>query len=212
MSSRDIKAIIFDLGGVLYDIDTNLSRTAFAELGLENFGDLYSLQGQEEIFDRLEVGKLPEPEFFAALNKHVKIRMEGEDIIWAWNALLIGMEPEIPPMLMGLKERYTTALLSNTNRYHAAHINNEMIEDFSLGGLRSLFHHTFLSHLIGLRKPDPAIYAHVLKEMKIPGENCVFIDDNPANVEAARKAGIWGIHKPKTLGIQEIVDNIEGYL
>lgn len=49
---------------------------------------------------------------------------------------------------------------------------------------------TFVSCITGLRKPDPAAYTHVLSELGLPAEHCVFVDDRPSNCEAARQAGI----------------------
>ncbi len=114
--SKKYDSIIFDLGGVLYDIDVQRSVRAFKDLGLHDFDRLYNLQAQSDLFDELEMGRMGKDEFEAALGEYIKGKPEPGVITNAWQALLIGMKAENLMLLRALKKQYRIYLLSNTNR------------------------------------------------------------------------------------------------
>ena len=88
-----IKNILFDLGGVLYHIDYQLTKKAFENMGIENFDSFYSQHKQNTLFDDLETGKISSEEFVVKMMKILPEQTE-EKIIEAWNALLIGFTNE----------------------------------------------------------------------------------------------------------------------
>ena len=90
---KDIKNILFDLGGVLYHIDYNLTKVAFEKLGVNDFNTHYSQQQQNKLFDNLETGKISSKEFISKMLEILPHSSE-EDIVDAWNALLIGFTKE----------------------------------------------------------------------------------------------------------------------
>ena len=92
--TKKFDSIIFDLGGVLYDIDIQLSVHAFAELGLKSFDGLYSLKEQNLLFDELEVGAIGKEDFVKRINLYSGLELSTEQITKAWNSLLIGIRPE----------------------------------------------------------------------------------------------------------------------
>ena len=91
---------------------------------------------------------------------------------------------DLVPRLAG---RYTLALLSNTNELHYRQFRRQFAD------VLDRFDRLFVSHEIGLRKPNPAIYRHVSDWANVAPAECVFIDDLPENVEAARACGWEGI-------------------
>ena len=202
---KKIKSIIFDLGGVLYDIDLKRSVKAFEALGLENFDELYSLKEQTELFDKLETGKIGRGDFIKHLQKHLSHISDAEKILDAWRALLIDMPQENIDILKLLRKNYKLYLLSNTNEIHIEAINKYLTQNRGLNDIKALFEKAYLSYEIGLRKPGVEIYKYVLQDSDLnPGET-LFIDDSEANIKGAEEAGIYGLYKPRTDSLQKAI-------
>jgi glucose-1-phosphatase len=98
-----------------------------------------------------------------------------------------GLQPGAAELVERVRERVPVACLSNSNAVH-------WDEHAGRWGLDGLFDHRFLSHEIGLVKPDPEVFAHVVAALGRPAERLLFIDDNAINVEAAAGAGLQAAH------------------
>lgn len=185
-----IKNLIFDLGNVILNIDTKLSEQAFAKHGLNNFGELYTLAAQSEIFDRLEVGSISPSDFYREFRHITKSNLSDEIIRDCWNALILDYPPARINLLADLKQKYRTFLLSNTNRIHYEFYNPIINKQFGFDGLESFFEKAYFSHEIGMKKPDPKIFEFVLENSNLIPAETLFIDDNNANIKAASALGI----------------------
>jgi putative hydrolase of the HAD superfamily len=198
---KDIKNILFDLGGVLYHIDYNLTKVAFEKLGVNDFNTHYSQQQQNKLFDNLETGKISSKEFISKMLEILPHSSE-EDIVDAWNALLIGFTKENLKLLEYLSDKYKLYLLSNTNAIHIEKINSELQDLFGYTAVDEFFEKTYLSHEIGRRKPDVETFEWLLKDAGIKAEETLFIEDSIQHVESADKVGIktvlWSSNKPIT--------------
>jgi len=200
-------AIIFDLGGVLYDIDTQRTKAAFAEIGIADFNQFYNLEQQIHLFDALEKGQIDETAFVEGINKISGKSFDAEQVKQAWNALLIGMPGENIDLLKELKTQgYALYLLSNTNIYHYSAIQEELKTNFGLNALDDLFDKAYCSFQIGMRKPDVEIYQHVVKTSILNPETTVFIDDNEDNIKSSISAGLPAIHKQKHISLRELLE------
>src|SRR3954470_23450788 len=115
---QTLKNIIFDLGGVLLNIDFKETEMAFAALGIGNFNAYYTLQSATPLFENLETGKITPEAFYEAFRTLVKTSLTDEQIRQAWNALLLGFPPERITWLKEIAKRYNIYLLSNTNAIH----------------------------------------------------------------------------------------------
>jgi len=198
---KDIKNILFDLGGVLYRIDYDLTKVAFEKLGVNDFNTYYSQQQQNELFDNLETGKISSKEFISKMLEILPSSSE-EDVVDAWNALLIGFTKENINLLKYLSGKYKLYLLSNTNAIHIEKINNDLQDLFGYTALNEFFIKTYLSHEIGRRKPDIETFEWLLKDAGIKAEETLFIEDSVQHIESAKKTGIktvmWVSNKPIT--------------
>jgi len=200
-------SIIFDLGGVLYDIDVQRTKDAFAKIGLNDFSKLYTLKEQVDLFDSLEKGMINDQGFVEGINRIGGVHFTPEQIKQAWNALLIGIPGENIDLLRKLRDDgYKLYLLSNTNILHYSSIQIEMQEKFGLDSLDQLFDQTYISYKIGMRKPDAEIYKHVMLNHNIDPARAIFIDDNEDNIKAAISAGIPAVLKPKDLTLEEVLN------
>ena len=194
-----IKNILFDLGGVLYHIDYSITIKAFEKLGIKNFHKHFSQQQQNNLFDQLETGKISNTDFI----KEMKVLLPNctnEEIINAWNGLLIGIPKENIQLLKDLSKQYRLFLLSNTNLIHINQINKLLYEDYNLKSLDPLFDKIYLSHQIGMRKPNRETFEWVLKDAGILAHETLFIEDSIQHIKGAKKVGIrtqlWNSNEP----------------
>lgn len=185
-----IKNIIFDLGNVILNIDTKLSEIEFKKHGFTNFGELYTLAAQSEIFDRLEVGAISTKDFYNEFRQVTKSELPDSIIEHCWNALIINYPSKRIELLKKLKPEYRTFILSNTNKIHYDFYTKLLTEKHEVSGLESLVDKAYFSHEINLKKPYKDIYEYVLSDSNLIPEETLFIDDNQDNIEAAKKLGI----------------------
>ena len=188
-----IQNIIFDLGGVILNIDFKQAANSFKELGLDDFEGLYSKATQSKLFDRLEKGLIEPHIFRAELRDLSGISMTDHQIDLAWNSLILDFPPARLQLLKELRKNYKLILLSNTNKIHADYYNQDLRNHHNIDGLEELFDKVYYSHDIALRKPDAASFNYVLKDQNIKAEDCLFIDDTLPNILTANQLGLFTI-------------------
>ncbi len=202
---RNIRHIIFDLGGVLLNIDYALTENAFREAGIGNFGAIYSQLQQTPVFDEFETGKIDEETFIMAMQQAAGCPITKEQIIAAWNAMLLDFPLRRLQILQQLRNYHDLFLLSNTNIIHETAFNNILMQEHRLPGLGVFFDRVYLSHRIGLRKPTKEIFSRVLEENGLLPEHTLFIDDSRQHIEGAKTLGIQTIFLEKGMTIEEHV-------
>jgi HAD superfamily hydrolase (TIGR01509 family) len=181
----DVKNVIFDLGGVLYNVDYALVEQEFSALQKRSKAPIsYTRQTQPAIFTHYEIGAASTEEFCEGLRKELGLQGSDEELSTAWNAMLLGVYPGRNGLVWRLKQRYSLALLSNTNALHIEHVKPECQELFSF------FDTLFFSYEMGLRKPDAAIFQRVLDTMQYVPSETLFIDDSHQHIETARACGL----------------------
>ena len=198
---QQVKNIIFDLGGVIMDIDYSRTQHAFETLGVTQFNELFTQYHSSEIFAKLETGKITDEDFYNEFRKEAKINLTDNQITTAWNAMLLGFPAEKINFLKEIKSKYNTFLFSNTNQIHHAAFHKMFYEKYGHFDFGNLFRKAYYSHKIGLRKPLPESFIFILNEQKIKPEETLFIDDTLINIEAAKKLGLQTIYlvAPKNL-------------
>lgn len=189
MYMEKIKNIIFDLGNVILDIDTDLSKKAFEHEGVKNFEKLYTLAYQAEIFDRLEVGAITENQFYNEIRNITGSELSDNKIKDCWNALIIDYNKPRIELLQQVKKKYKTFILSNTNEIHYKVYTAILNEKYNIQGLERLVDKAYFSHKIGLKKPDPQAFFHIINDVGINIHETLFIDDNHDHVDSASKLG-----------------------
>jgi glucose-1-phosphatase len=184
------KNIIFDLGGVILNIDYSILINSFGKLGLDNFEEHYSKAQQEKFFDLYEKGLITSLEFTERLKNHCKAATTNKDIEDAWNSMLLDLPKERMELLKKLNENRRTFLLSNTNEIHMTWIHNYLHRTFGMPDFSGCFEKVYLSYVLNCRKPDAEIFELVLTENKLKPEETLFIDDSPQHLDGAKKLGI----------------------
>ncbi|AXY76921.1 HAD family phosphatase [Paraflavitalea soli] len=205
---QQIQNIIFDLGGVLLNLDMQKTETAFTEMGVKNFKDLFALGHAASFFREYEVGSINDDEFITALQNLAGIRAERAAVIAGWNAMLRDFPAERIELLIRLKKNYRIFLFSNTNAIHLTAFQKTYSDAFGGNLLDTLFEKTWYSHNINRRKPDVKAFEYVLQDAQLLPHETLFIDDALVNVEGARAAGMQGYHLEPGKTVLEIGEKL----
>lgn len=209
-----IKDIIFDLGGVLLDLNMQDLQKACQSLGISP--ELFFVKADEEntstvchgisaskVITAYQVGEMTSEAFLSLVQSLCSKDITREDIIEAWNSCIGLIPKERLDMIKKLRSRgFHTHLLSNTNDLHWEEIKRRYFSDEGYT-CADLFDHVFVSHEMHLAKPDAEIYLQAVRKIGHPAEQCLFIDDALVNVEGAQAVGLEGawldIKKPDAL-------------
>jgi putative hydrolase of the HAD superfamily len=202
---KEIRNIIFDFGGVLFDIDYHLPVKAFQNLGFHDFHEVYAQAAQTDIFDKLETGKVSEEEFYNYLHSFVPdaSRLEVED---AWNCILLDLWTERVDFVKQVRERgIRTFMLSNTNAIHVAQFEDLIDKTMGLPNFYSAFEKIYYSNVIGIKKPYPSTYLRVCEWNGLVPSETIFIDDSIQHVKGAAEAGLRAIHLKPGERVDEVL-------
>jgi len=202
-----IKNIIFDLGGVLLNIDYQKTVNAFKALGMPNPEQAFTKEIQAEFFQQFEKGFISEHVFVSEIKKQLK-NASSQDIIDAWCALLGDFPIKRFDLLNSLSRKYRIFLLSNTNIIHLKAF-REIIEGaVGWDAFTGVFEGIGYSHELNMRKPNADIFMKMMETYKLKASETCFIDDTPEHVAAASSLGIKAMHLKDG---KEIWDLLEGF-
>ncbi len=183
------KNIIFDLGGVLINIDYALTLKAFEELGYKDFEEMYGQYTADNLFSDLEKGNVSKEEFFHKMKQKGPAGITTEAICKAWNAMLLDFRTESLQFLNKISTKKNIYLLSNTNEIHLQEAHKIYEQQTGKNDLNSYFKIPWYSNEIGLRKPGKEVFEFVLRDAGIKAEETLFIDDSYNNIETAVNLG-----------------------
>ena len=202
---KGVKHIIFDLGGVLLNIDYNLTEQAFIELGVANFPEMYSQLKQTSLFDDFEIGKISKDDFVERLQQQAGVDLTKDSITSAWNAMLLDFPTRRLQILQQLRLYYDMVLLSNTNEIHEEAFNKILIDSHTIPNIGAFFDKVYLSHRIGMRKPNAEVFQRIIDECRFEPKHTLFIDDSPQHIEGAKELGIQTVWLEKEMTIEKDV-------
>lgn len=187
---NEIKAIIFDLGGVIINLDIPKTIAEFNKLSVLPFEEIYTQANQNPIFDQFDKGEVSEKEFFNELKGYLKDDISTQQMLFAWNAMLLDFPKHRLQLLLDLKSKYRLFLLSNTNETHVQAFENILFNEHGYQNLEPFFEKSYYSCRIGKRKPDAEIFQFLLNEHGLNPGQTLFIDDSIQHVHGAQKLGI----------------------
>ncbi len=195
MNLNQIKNIIFDLGGVIIDIDPAQSYQALQALAdVQNESSDWDPE-KVSLFLDYEQGLITAQQFRDGIRELTKKKDLSDTMIdRAWNAMLLKIPLERIELLQKLKEKYRLFVLSNTNDIHVLAFNAIVQQVSGKEDLAAFFDKVYYSHELRMRKPQPAIYSHVLKENDLKPSETLFLDDRYDNIMAAESLGIQTFH------------------
>lgn len=188
-------AIIFDLGGVILNLDYGKTIDAFKKLGKSDFESLYTQAQQTGVFDLLETGRIKPEEFYAHLKPLLQPNITSKEIDKAWNAMLLDLPAERLTLLKKLAAKYRIFLFSNTNEIHYKAFREIILEEHGNENiLEEIFERTYYSHVLGMRKPHPESFEFILNQNGLEAKETLFVDDSIQHIEGAQSIGIKAIH------------------
>ncbi|MCL2112448.1 MAG: HAD family phosphatase [Streptococcaceae bacterium] len=188
-----IKAIIFDLGGVIIDLGFERMTKRFEELGIEDFGQYFTPKSQVDFFEDLELGLIEPEEFYDKFRQHTDSELTNAVIEETWNLILKDFDKQRMALLTELSATYPLYLFSNTNAIHAKCFEKRCLEQTG-HHLEHYFTTLYYSHELHLRKPTVESFKKVLDQANLTADETLFIDDNEENIKGARKAGLKTYH------------------
>jgi len=183
--TSNIKTVIFDLGKVIVDFDHMIICTKLARhspLSPDKIYESIFTFGLEAEFDR---GNISSENFYQRVKQETKIEIDMDTFKQIWTNIFT-LNPGIDNILSSLKEKYRLLCLSNTNVWHFEHCRKKFPVLKSFDGF-------ILSCNVGQSKPHPAIFEAALESAGTASSKCLYIDDVPEYVTAARNLGIRGI-------------------
>ena len=207
MNKGNIKAIIFDMGGVIVDLDIEDCKRAFKEyLGYYRIDELIDPCHQKGIYGDLEEGKISGDEFRRIVLQDSGPGALAENVDKAMWHILTGISPYKVEMLKRLSESYDLYLLSNNNPVCLPRA-KAIFENAGIP-LEKIFRRCFYSFEMKALKPSETFYKTVVREIGIPAEQMFFIDDSQKNVDGAIAAGLPAVYYEPGTDLEALINNV----
>jgi putative hydrolase of the HAD superfamily len=184
MPPANVEALLFDLGGVVIEIDFGRAVQAWANaarVSPSRIAERFSLDAGYEAHERGEIGA---HEYCAHLRATLGVALADEILLAGWNQIFVGAIPDVEALLKSLARGFPLYAFSNTNVAHRA------FWKVRYASLLKPFSQIFCSCDLGARKPAAASFLEVGRRIGIAPERIVFFDDHPHNVRGAREAGL----------------------
>ena len=182
--SDGITTLIFDLGGVIVNLDWDLCVNNFKKISVNNMDSLISTTLQKGFILEYEQGEISSDDFRREVRKYASEKVSDEEINYAWTSLLVDAPEEKLQLLLDLKKKYRIFMLSNTNELSFEHCRKSF---FSQNGhqIEDYFDKCYLSYTMKMNKPEPDIFEALLKDAGLRAEECLFLDDGIHNIKTA---------------------------
>jgi putative hydrolase of the HAD superfamily len=175
------EVILFDLGGVVIELTGVAQMCAWT--GIADDEELWRRWLMSPGVRSFETGRATAEEFAAAMCLEFGLPVGAAEFMAEFALWPSRVFPGAHELLGALASRHRLAALSNNNAVHWERISRDM-------GLGRYFSASFLSHEIGLLKPDRAVFEHVAEALGAPPGRILFLDDNRLNVEQAASVGM----------------------
>jgi glucose-1-phosphatase len=182
------KALLFDLGGVLVDIDFGRALDAWAPYSSFSRDELAATFKLDEQYERHERGEVSGPAYFQHLSRVLRLKATPEQIEGGWNAIFVGEITPTRRALELLRGSIPLYAFTNTNASHMARWTRQFPE------VVAALDRIFTSHQLGLRKPEKRAFERICELANVHPAGFVFFDDLAENVAGAIEAGLQGVH------------------
>ena len=183
-----IQALLFDLGGVVMDIDFNRALAHWQPMSRLSLAELKAAFTFDLPYQRHERGEISAAEYFAHLAQHLQLDDDPARIAQGWNSIFINEITETRRMVEAVRAQLPCYAFTNSNAAHQA------AWSARFPAVVRAFERVFVSSEIGHRKPDRSAFEFVARSIGVPIESILFFDDTLANVEGALAAGLAAVH------------------
>jgi putative hydrolase of the HAD superfamily len=187
VGSGELRAILFDLGGVVIDIDFKRAFQIWAALASVDASDLEKRFTFDEAYEQHETGDLQSSAYFNALGKSLNVSLSEDDLVAGWNDIYLGTIPGMVKLLATASQRFPLYAFTNSNPTH------QSVWSVRFAAELSAFKTIYVSSELGVRKPDPRSFSLVAEQMGVQASEVLFFDDSVENVNGAVSAGMRGV-------------------
>jgi putative hydrolase of the HAD superfamily len=201
----DLEALLFDLGRVVFELDSARTHARWAELAGLPVTDIEQRSQVRvvgsEAFHRHERGEITDGEFFDHLRCALEISLTDEQLKDGWNRTFVGEMPGIRRVLSCAQKELPLYAFSNTNSAHQAYWSARFAD------LLAPFRKVYVSNEIGARKPEVDAFQIVVADMGVAPERILFFDDMPANIAGARASGLQAVQVTAAADIERALSD-----
>jgi len=191
LNNQKIENIIFDLGGVIINLDMDHAFDKFSQLfGRDMRSHMIEDIHNHGFFQEYEVGAIDDDEFRKSLRSLANTDLDDKHLDEAWNSMLGDVPEQRISWIEDLAEEYNVVILSNTNALHIKKFNEIFGESTNYNLPEDLFHKVYYSHVINDRKPNRSCFQYVLDDFGMDPQKTIFYDDNTENIKVAGDMGI----------------------
>ena len=202
--SAKIKNIIFDLGGVILDIDENIVYKELEKMGINTL-ELARSKEFMDIMSKFDTGIYTAPTFRKKTKALLGLeKMTDQKFDAIWNSMLLDIPRERIEAIEKVKKHYKIFLMSNSNVIHYDLYVRDLQLRFGYHEFDELFNKSYFSFAEHLEKPDPRFFELILDHEGLLPEETLFIDDTASNIRAAQSLGIHTYH----ISREELVRNL----
>ena len=204
MTAIPVKALLFDLGGVLINIDFARALRAWSAFSPLSVAQLKAAFQQDDAYERIETGRITTARYFEHLRACLKLDATDEQIADAWNALLLDEITETVDAIRRAREQLKLPcyIFSNTSPTHHA------LWRVRHARMLEAFERVFVSSEIGLRKPHREAFDFVAREIGVPPQAILFFDDLADNVAGAAAAGFSTVHVRGPADVRKVLHQL----
>lgn len=195
-----IDTIIFDFGDIFINLDKQATIDGLQRLGLTSWDE-----DLDQLNISFEKGEISRDNFLLGIQKHIP-NASIEEILAAWNAVLLDFPLHRLEFLQLLSHKYRLFLLSNTDSIHINHFEQREGASF-YGAFYQCFEKVYFSYEMGMRKPDAEIYTTLIRQHELLPKHTLFVDDKKDNTDAAAALGIhvWNLK----VGQEDVIELLE---
>ena len=202
MRDNKIKVLLFDIGGVVIDFDFNRAFSMWEPISRLSCEQMRQTFEYDLAYEQHERGEITAEAYFAHLSATLELEEDYTRIAEGWNAIFVGEISETRVMLQAARTKFPCYAFTNTNASHHA-VWSAMFPE-----VWSSFERVFTSHELGYRKPESQVFEHVAQTLGVPLDAIMFFDDMLENVEAATKAGLYGVHVQSPADVRGALQSI----
>lgn len=207
LSQQKYRNIIFDLGGVIVNLNTHSTLQEFSRLSDHSEDEIYQKFINEPAFHKYEKGQISDEEFRALVRETMNIKASDEAIDAAWNAMIYDIPSHRLNWLKQLNERFGVYILSNTNTIHIDYVHKLLEGEHGLINFEGLVNKVYYSHKIGMRKPDQDIFNWLIRENELESKSTIFLDDNIDNINGGIAVGIKSLQVKDPENVPQLLKN-----
>lgn len=181
------QALLFDLGGVVIEIDFDHAFAVWAEQSPLSTAQIKERFRFGAPYQRHERGEIPASEYYDHLAATLQLNGDHAHIATGWNAIYVGEIAETAEVVRAVRQHIPCYAFTNTNAAHMAAWSS------MYPSLVNSFDRIFASHHMGLRKPERQAFDHIAREIGVDPAAILFFDDLLENVEGAATAGLQSV-------------------